>query len=112
MLITSKDILNVLGTKIKKARINKDFTQDSLSEKVGISTDLLRNIENGRNIGSLATLLNLCNALDITTDYLFFDLLNNNNTNLDNNLSDYIKQISKDDKEILKNIIIHLDKNY
>lgn len=113
MLITSQDILNVLGEKIKEARSAKKLTQEALAEKIDISKDLLRNIENGRNIGSLATLLNLCNALDITPDYLFYDLLDNtNSTHLDSKLYNYIRQFSKEDKKLLKDIIIHIDKNY
>ena len=46
ILITNKDILQFIGKKIKKARLDKNLTQDALAEKVNISTDLLRNIEN------------------------------------------------------------------
>ena len=63
---------------MKKARNAKGYTQEFVAESVNISTDLLRNIENGRNIGSLPTLLNLCNFLEITPNYLFLDLLNEN----------------------------------
>lgn len=61
MLITSNDVLDVLGKRVKQARKNLKYTQDYVSENIGISTDLLRSIENGRNIGSITTLLNLCN---------------------------------------------------
>ena len=111
MLIKSEDILKTIGKKIKKARMNKNYTQDYLSEKVGISTDLLRNIENSRNVGSLSALLNLCNALDITPNFLFAELLESNH-DLDNTLYSLFEKMSKDDKDVLKNIIIHLDKNY
>ena len=111
LLIKSEDILKTIGKKIKKARMNKNYTQDYLSEKIGISTDLLRNIENSRNVGSLSILLNLCNALDITPNFLFAELLNNNH-DLDNTLYSYFQKISTEDKDILKDIIIHLDKNY
>lgn len=51
--------------KIKRGRIAKGLTQEALAEQIDISIDLLRNIENSRNIGSRSTILNLCNALDI-----------------------------------------------
>ena len=53
MLITSNDVLDVLGKRVKQARKNLKYTQDYVSENIGISTDLLRSIENGRNIGSI-----------------------------------------------------------
>ena len=73
---------------------------------------MLRNIENSRNIGSLPTLLNLCNALDITPNFLFEELLSNPENNYDNTLFTLFNKISSDDKEILKQIIIYLDKKY
>lgn len=112
MLITNKDILNILGKKIKNVRLHKGYTQDFLAEKINISTDLLRNIENGRNIGSLATLLNICNALEITPNFLFSDLINDSSFGFDSKLHDYTSQLSKNDRTILKDIIIHIDKNY
>ena len=111
MLIKNNDILKYLGPSLKKARNAKGYTQEFVAENINVSTDLLRNIENGRNIGSLPTLLNLCNFLDITPNYLFLDLLNKKSS-LDDVLKDYISNISPQSKEALKQIIIHIDKNY
>ena len=73
---------------------------------------MLRNIENGRNIGSVPTLLNLCNFLKISPNTLFGELLDFKEDTLDSTLLEQLKSISKKDKESLKNIIIHIDKNY
>ena len=112
LLIKNTDILKILGPNLKKARASKGYTQEFVAESVNISTDLVRNIENGRNIGSLPTLLNLCNFLDITPNYLFLDLLNKNASSLDDVLKTQISNISPQSKEAIKQIIIHMDKNY
>ena len=112
MLIKNDDVLRVLGKKIKQSRLSKKFTQEIVAENVDISIDLLRNIENGRNIGSVPTLLNLCNFLSISPNFLFSELLTFKEDTLDTFLSSSIKNISKEDKELLKRIIIHIDKNY
>lgn len=112
LLITSDDVLKTIGSKIKQARLSYKYTQDYVSESVDISTDLLRNIENGRNIGSIPTLLNLCNFLKISPNYLFAELLTFKEKTLDSDLGDYINKLSKNDKALLKEIIIHIDKNY
>lgn len=112
MLITSNDVLKTIGMKLKNARLSKGYTQDYVSEGINVSTDLLRNIENDRNIGSVPTLLNLCNFLEISPNYLFSDLLTYTESTLDSTLTNYISDISDKDKEILKKIIIHIDKNY
>lgn len=112
LLITSDDVLNTIGKKFKQARLSKKYTQEYVSENIDISIDLLRNIENGRNIGSIPTLLNLCNFLEISPNYIFSDLLTFEEPTLDTSLMSYIKQFSDDDKELFKKIIIHIDKNY
>ena len=112
MLVTSEDVLNTIGNKIKQARLNKKYTQYYVSEHIEISTDLLRNIENGRNIGSIPTILNLCNFLEVTPNYLFSELITFKEKTLDTDLKSYITQLSENDKKILKEIIIHIDKNY
>ena len=112
MLVTSDDVLKTIGSKLKQARLAKKYTQDYVSESIDISTDLLRNIENGRNIGSIPTLLNLCNFLEISPNYLFSELLTFQEKTLDSDLKEHISKLSKEDKSILKDIIVHIDKNY
>ena len=65
MLITNTDIKKVLGSNLKKARKRLKYTQEYVAEGIDISIDLLRNIENGRSVGSVTTLLNLCNFLKL-----------------------------------------------
>lgn len=66
----------------------------------------------GRNIGSIPALLNLCNFLKITPNYLFSDLLTFQKKTFDTYLKTYFNQLSEESKNILKEIIIHIDKNY
>ena len=112
MLITNEDILNTIGNKIKQARLLKDYTQEFLAENVAVSTYLIRNIENGKNVGSVPTLLNLCNFLEISPNFLFDELLTFKEPTLDSKLSTYISSLSDESKNLLQEIIIHIDKNY
>ena len=112
LLIKNDDVLKVLGKKIKQARLSKKFTQEYVAENVDISIDLLRNIENGRNIGSVPTLLNLCNFLKISPNKLFEGLLTFREETLDSTLTEYLKAFSPNDRKVFRDIIIHVDKNY
>lgn len=112
MLITSNDVLKTMGNKIKQARLSNKYTQDYVAEHIDISTDLLRNIENGRNIGSIPTLLNLCNFLKISPNSLFSELLTFQEKTFDFDLKNSFDKLSKEDREFLKEIILYLDKNY
>ena len=106
------DIKQVIAENIRKFRLEKGYTQDYVAEQINVSTDLLRSIENGRNIGSITTLLNICNFLQVSPNTLFAELLNFKEDTLDSSLLNLIHQLSKEDKNILKEIIIHIDKNY
>lgn len=112
MKLKNEEISKSISKKIKKIRISKGFTQEALAESIEISTDLLRNIENSRNIGSVSTILNLCNALDITPNFLFADLISSKVNDYDRGLLSLFDKMSPEDKEILKQIIIYLDKKY
>ena len=80
--------------------------------KINISIDLLRNIENSRNVGSIQTLLNLCNFLEITPNAMFENLYTTKDDTLDTTLQEYFDTLSTRSKKALQKIIIHLDKNY
>lgn len=64
-----------IGKQIKKSRVNRGMTQEVLAEKVNISIPHISRIENGSSSPSLQTLVDICNALDITIDNLMQDSL-------------------------------------
>lgn len=112
LLITNSDILQVLGKNLKQVRKDLKCTQEYVAEGVNISIDLLRNIENGRNVGRVPTLLNLYNFLKISPNKLFGGLLNFREETFDSALAEYLNNFSPNDRKVFRDIIIHIDKNY
>ena len=109
-VIKNKDILKVIGNKIQNARNDKGYTQEYVAEKIDKSVDILRSIENGRSVGSVETLLNLCNILEVTLDYIFSDLLDKKGEILDNKLYEDFQELTLEQKELLNVIIEHMKK--
>ena len=109
-VIKNKDILKVIGNRIQNARNDKGYTQEYVAEKIDKSVDILRSIENGRSVGSVETLVNLCNILGITLDYVFSDLLDKKGEILDNKLYENFQELSLEQKELLNVIIEHMKK--
>lgn len=64
-----------LGKRINEVRKNRGFTSDSLSEKCSINATYLRQIEGGIKMPSLPVFIDICNALQISPDYLLQDEL-------------------------------------
>lgn len=110
-VIKNKDILKVIGNKIQEARKEKGYTQEYVAEKIDKSIDTFRGIENGRSVGSLETLLNTCNVLEITLDYIFADLLDRKGEILDNKLYEDFKKLDIKQKELLNVIVEYMKKN-
>ena len=71
-----KSYRQTIGKKIKLARTRNNYTQELLAEKLQLSTRYISQLERGISFGSATTLVNLCNALDIDTDFLFQELVN------------------------------------
>lgn len=65
-----------IGQKIRKIRKAHGLSQETLAEKIGISTTHMSHIETGNTKLSLPVLVELADALEVCTD----ELLNRSNT--------------------------------
>lgn len=68
----------LVGKKIKEVRKHKHLSQLSLAEKVDKSTTFISLIESGQKKMSLATFVDMANALEVTADILLTGQMTNN----------------------------------
>ncbi len=66
-----------IGKKIKLARTQANYTQEQLAEKLGLSTRYISQLERGLAFGSATTITSICKALNINSNFLFDDLIQN-----------------------------------
>lgn len=106
-----------IGKKIKLARTKAEFTQEQLAEKLSLSSRYISQLERGIAFGSATTIINLCNALNISSDFLFSDLIKNDSPILndlieENFLENYLKlnDYNKMIISILTNDLVNLQK--
>ncbi len=104
-----------IGKKIKLARTKAEYTQEELAEKLSLSPRYISQLERGIAFGSASTIINVCKALNINSDFLFQDLINNRTPILDNItddkfLQDYLKlnDYNKNIVAILANELIKI----
>ena len=70
------NIKKQLGSKIKRLRQKKGYTQEQLAEKMGIATRTLSGIEIGENFVTAETLEKVFDVLEVSGSELFaFDHL-------------------------------------
>lgn len=85
---TERYLRKNIGKKIKLARGKTNFTQEKLAEKLSLSTRYISQLERGIAFGSATTIVNLCKALNISSDFLFDDLIGVDDSCFDNFVDD------------------------
>ncbi len=74
----SKEYKEIIGKKMQIARRNANITQSDLAELINVSTEHISNMERGESFGSMETNIKICNALNISANFLFGNTINNN----------------------------------
>ena len=59
------DIKILFGKRLRKLRRMRDWTQEEMAEKCGMSSDFISQLERGKNSPSLDTLQKLAEVLEV-----------------------------------------------
>ena len=70
----NKELILLLGDKIKTKRTQKNITLEQLANKAGVSKGLISQIENNRTVPSLPVLFNIIHSLDEDLKTFFEDM--------------------------------------
>ena len=95
-----------MGNRITTRRRHLGISQNLLAEKIGISNNHMSNIERGREKPSFDVLINLCNALHVTPDYLLMGSMHPQG--VPQNLVDSLSLCTKEDLALLEDIVRHM----
>lgn len=94
-----------LGEMWKKARKSKGFTQEYVSEQLELGPRYISDLERDKTIGSLPTLVKLCNLYEVTPTFILQDYLKiNTDLKIDSNIIGYYS-LSDTDKQIIIKLI-------
>ncbi len=96
---------SLIGKRVATARKERGLTQDKLAEKADISNNYLSHIETSRSIPSLETLMNICDALDVTPDYLLLGTSDRQKDYLISDIEDKLNQCTDYEKRVIFNLI-------
>ena len=83
MKINHYDVWIKIGLNILHYRKEQRLTQAQLAEIISVTTDHVSNMERGESYGSVETLINICNSLNISADFLFGNTIHKNSDVLD-----------------------------
>lgn len=82
---------NIIGERLKKARINRNLTQEKLAEQLDVSIAFLSRIERGSSFISLKRLNQICSVLDVSEGEILNGVSKDSNIYLNKELSNLIK---------------------
>ena len=95
---------SIIGERLKKARIEKGYTQEQLAEKIDVSVAFLSRIERGKSKVNLNRLNQLCDLLDISEGNVLTGVGNTSSHYLDKEFSDLLKSCPPDKLKLIYNI--------
>jgi transcriptional regulator with XRE-family HTH domain len=103
--VSKSDIDKVFGNILREFRIKSGFTQEQISEQLGISLKYISRIENGNNGVKTQTLINYMNILGINPDTLYSEFITNSEVKESIKLSEKINSLSKEKRLFISSII-------
>ena len=99
----------LIGMRIKKIRKSLKMTQDKLSELADISPQHLSQIESAKTKLSLPALINICNALNVTTDQILCDVLTaDTSIEINSDIAEVFRDCSADETYLMLSIAENL----
>lgn len=103
-----------IGKKIKLARSKTNYTQEALAEKTSLSPRYISQLERGIAFGSASTIVGLCKALNISSDFLFSDLIETNSSEvintIDNKFLENYSQLNEYNRKVVNRLTSDLIK--
>lgn len=95
-----------IGQRIKQKRIEKGYTQEKLSELIGVGASHMSHIESGKTVPSMEVFISLCNVLECSSDELLCRELSCAKPLMNHWLSALIADCDDTETKILTDILI------
>ena len=101
-------ISKILGNNIKKIRTLEGISQEKLAEKIGKSSHFVSLLERGACGLSVATVIDICKALNTDTNTIFAGIINTSSIYTDSFLSNAVEHFNNADRELISYIVNYI----
>ena len=95
---------SVIGERLKRARKEKDFTQEQLAEKLDVSIAFLSRVERGSSQINLKRLSQICEILGITEGEILNGASSKSAKYLDADFANLLKNCSSDKQKLIYDV--------
>lgn len=104
-----KEMAKYIGNNIRKYRVNMKLTREQLAEKSHITASHLYQLEIGNSVPSIITIVDICNALNISVAQLTDSLLFDNVNKFTEIIANDFDKLSDDNKDMIVYLIKYLE---
>ena len=94
-----------IGKNIRKYRLLKGLRQEDLAERANLSVNYIGMIERGEKMPSLESLINLVNALNVSTDMILCSVINNGYIIKESLLADKLAKLPLDERNKIYDVV-------
>lgn len=104
---------NIVGERLKRARLEKELTQENLAEKLDVSVAYLSRVECGTSHINLKRLHQLCALLDVSEGYILSGTSEDSRNYLDEDFKNLLEKCTPEQQKLIYNIaktVIETDK--
>jgi len=95
---------NIIGERLKQARINKKFTQEKLAEQLDVSVAFLSRIERGSSQINLKRLSQICEVLGKTEGEILNGAISSSRNYLNDDFKALLKSCPPDKQKLIYKI--------
>ncbi len=105
--MNNSNLLKEMGERIYFRRKALKLTQEELAEKIGVSTQMISNLELGKKAIRPENLINICSVLNISSDYV---LSGNKSDNLVDEIAKKLNNLDSDELKFINQMIDYINK--
>lgn len=106
--INKSDALVILGKNIRRIRLIRGITQESLASDIQKSVNFVSLVENGKTGVSISTLVDICGALGTDFNSLFKGVVSLSDFDEDSYIVNSLNYVDKEDKKIIKDLVEYI----
>lgn len=95
---------NIIGERLKKARIDKNMTQEKLAEQIDVSVAFLSRVERGTSHINLKRLTQICEILGVSEGSILNGVSSNSDNYLASKFNNILNSVSSDKQKLIYKI--------
>lgn len=95
---------NIIGERLKKAKIDKNMTQEKLAEQIDVSVAFLSRVERGTSHINLKRLTQICEILGVSEGSILNGVSSNSDNYLASEFNNILNSVSSDKQKLIYKI--------